>query len=158
MSADAYPDLDDLPGDLYPIRLQGPWQLAPGESTPLETLRLPLDAASLAALPDGPLQLRRRFQKPSNIDRDELVLLVLPPDCTPTLVELNGTALSDRRAIARRELWNLTPRLQASNELRLRFDGASRGHLPALREPVLLGIMPDAGAAWWRSLTVSPLQ
>lgn len=148
-------EFDDLPPDLYPIRLQGPWQLEeapPGAATGETLLRLPLDAAAAAALPAGPIRLARNFQRPTNLDPEELVLLVLPGGCQPAEVELNGGVLPPARRWEGRLVWNLTPELRPSNRLVLRFPAAARGGRGGLGEPILLGIMPDADGSWWESL------
>jgi hypothetical protein len=146
---------ENLPPDLYPIRLQGPWQLEdapPGVPSSEATLRLPLDAAAVAALPPGFLGLTRNFQRPTNLDPEELVLLVLPADCRPIEVELNGRILPSGRRLERRLVWDLTRELRPSNRLVLRFPAAERGGRAGLGEPILLGIMPDADGSWWAGL------
>ncbi len=155
MRPQEWDEFDDLPPDLYPIRLQGPWQLedaavvAPSSPT---SLQLPLDDTALAALPTGPIRLTRNFQRPTNLDPEERVLLVLPDGCVPLAVELNGRVLPPGRRLEGRLVWNLTPELRPSNRLVLQFPAAKSGGRTGLREPILLGIMPDADGSWWAGL------
>lgn len=139
---------DDLPPDLYTIRLQGPWQSAASVGEPPRRIRLPFDDHTGL---DGPAAvLTRTFQRPTNLDRDERVLLILPAGLEPQRVALTGRVLDAPRRLAGRLVWDLTDRLERANQLELAFD---RGDwVDALREPVLLGIMPDADGSWWESL------
>lgn len=149
---------DDLPPDLYLIRLQGPWQLedARAEASASPTpLRLPLAEAARAALPTGSIRLTRTFQRPTHLDPEELVLLVLPVGCVPVEVELNGERLPPGRRLEQRLVWNLTRGLRPSNRLVLRFPEADQGGRSGLGEPILLGIMPDADGSWWASLNAA---
>lgn len=145
---------DEFSPDLYLIRLQGPWSLLRSPGAPLVRLHLPLDddtAASIAAEATGsPVKLLRNFQRPTNLDPEERVLLLLPAGAKPTEVRLGRSAVGAPRELGPCWTWDLTPALQPGNQLQLVFEDDA--WMNALAEPVLLGIMPDADGSWWRRL------
>jgi hypothetical protein len=142
--------IDDLPPDLYPIRLQGPWKWEDHRGGGLATVHLPLTSSQAAGLPDE-ARLLRTFHKPTRLDAAERVLLVLPPGATPVAVQLNQAAVGNARRLGACLAWDLTSHLSApSQRLSLQFAGADWKR--ALAEPVLIGIMPDAGGNWWARL------
>lgn len=153
---DASIDDDELPPDLYLIRLRGPWRATPGgEAVPPQdgwTVRMPLTAPEQGRLQGRPFQLERRFQSPTGLDPEERVLLVLPPGCHPQRVRVNDDSLEPPRSLHARLTWDLTPHLEPSNLLQLEFLAQNRASLSALEHPVLIAIMPDADGSWWSEL------
>jgi hypothetical protein len=153
---------EDLPPDLYAIRLQGPWKFAwldrddLPQSQRAGTIRLPATAGEVAASQTGTLQLTRRFQTPTNLDPEEQVLLLLPRGCRPRVAELNGGLLEFSRQIEGFVAARLTDQLLPSNQLTLRTKiGPGVGEGLDLSEPILLGIMPDADGSWWEELPLA---
>jgi hypothetical protein len=157
---------ESLPPDLYPIRLQGPWQFAwiphpegsqnPGGSSSLlsGTIRLPASSEELIRCRSGTLRLARNFQQPTNLDPEERVLLLLPPGCRPSRARLNEQPMTLSHQIGTRVASDLTALLRPSNELVLEFDVTTDDPPPVtdLSRPILLGIMPDYDGSWWESL------
>ena len=146
-------DLDDsFPPDMYPIRLQGPWRLIDAAYPTPRTVRLPLDSSDLHV--SCQVQLQRNFQRPTNLDREERVLLILPPAVEPTAVRLGEVDIDELRLLGESLVYDLTDHLRPSNLLQLDFNGP--GWLTAFQKPVLLGIMPDADGSWWAGLPIAP--
>jgi hypothetical protein len=142
---------EQFPPDLYPIRLQGPWELvslADPDSKPVR-IRLPFTEEPH---PDGRVRLTRRFQKPTNLDPEERVLLLLPGGVMASCCALNDREVAVERRIGSCEAVDLTPLLQDSNRLAIDVDLDLDDTLTALRSPILLGIMPDADGSWWQGL------
>jgi hypothetical protein len=136
----------DLPPDLYAIRLQGPWQWLNATGGATITVTLPL----AEPLPGESIRLSRNFQRPTNLDREERVLLVMPIGARPQSVYLGTTSVPGPRWIGERAAWDLTQLLKPSNRLVLEFAGGPWRQ--ALRDPVLIGVMPDFDGSWWESL------
>lgn len=104
-------DLDHLawePYDRHWIRLRGPWEVSwlepPLEESELRELpqgrvHLPVDWQSLFGRRNGTARFTRRFQKPTNLDAEERVLITLcEPGCDVRL-ELNEIALAPLDAL-----------------------------------------------------------
>jgi hypothetical protein len=133
---------------MHVIRLLGPWRIVSDVGGSSRTVKLPLDSSQEST--GGRVQLQRRFQRPTNLDPEERVLLMLPPGLRPTAVQLGDVLIATSRRLGNRPVWNLTEVLQRSNLLTLHLDGGEWA--AALQHPVLLGIQPDAGGHWWESL------
>lgn len=148
---------EDLPPDLYAIRLQGPWRYewyAPDDPDAVSksgTMRLPDPAARFEMRTCTSLRLKRRFHRPTNLDADERVMVLLPGGCRPSSVEVNGQEVEFPKIVGDRPAADVTGQLRESNELVLSFAAPSKEILPC-SSPVLLGIMPDVDGWWWNDL------
>ncbi|MCA9056557.1 MAG: hypothetical protein KDA75_22165 [Planctomycetaceae bacterium] len=139
---------------MYCIRLQGPWVMIGPDTAEPRRIRLPLEGAEAQLAgdtpPPAPVRLQRNFQRPTNLDPEERVLLVLPPGAVAAELSVGEQAASDPRWLGDCQTWDLTNLLTRSNVLNLTLVGTEWA--AALREPILLGIMPDADGSWWIGL------
>ena len=78
---------------MHRIHLRGPWQLEPADGSPPVTIRMPLDAETLANL-HGTARLIRRFNRPTNLSPNERVFVVLEGWETAARVSVNGVELA----------------------------------------------------------------
>ncbi|MEZ6055676.1 MAG: hypothetical protein R3C01_03135 [Planctomycetaceae bacterium] len=130
-----------LPPDLYPIRLQGPWDFHPGattvptniSATTLVRVKLPATWETLGLPLDGQVLLSRRFQRPTRMESIDQFLIMVPDGGEVKEAKLNGCTIELSRllqvpatnsngdhAIIYR-VANVTPHLAATNRLEITF-------------------------------------
>jgi hypothetical protein len=147
---------EEFPPDLYVMRLQGPWRLAFVDSlqdcgTPDE-IRLPCALPSSSTGKCALICLSRRFHKPTNLDREEQVILLLPPGYRAQRITCNDADRPDVRRLGDRAAVRINDILQDSNELQLWINADDAASRESFESPVLLGIMPDWDGSWWNAL------
>ncbi|MEZ6065792.1 MAG: hypothetical protein R3B90_08820 [Planctomycetaceae bacterium] len=155
---DSQPDNTDaqLPPDLYPIRLQGPWEIAAADAVGVllshRRIKLPCRLPAEWSAATSRIELRRRFHRPTNLDPEEAVVILLPAGCRPLCIALNNLPCDDQRLLDERVTARVTDLLQPSNELRIEVSPDDAPSLGAFAAPVLLGVMPDVDGTWWDEL------
>lgn len=106
------------------MRLIGPWDYqvlsgqTAGDRPPTGRLRMPTDRTS-AFGPEfvGAVRLRRRFNRPTNLDPHERVWLVIEGVEAGSPAALNGSALGEVGAAGQPVEFDVTGRLAMHNEL-----------------------------------------
>lgn len=123
----------------HKIRLHGPWHYEPlafteltasGESLDLPgsvpsagTMKIPADwSASLGADFRGRVLYKRRFGRPTNLDVNERVDLVIEQLHGFAIVRVNGEDLGEIKIGDSDSRFELTDRLQPNNELQLEIN------------------------------------
>jgi hypothetical protein len=121
------------------IRLRGPWKLewldstaedrtiihagerdsssGKEESGATQAVHLPTKWSAIFSRQSGRVRLTRRFHKPTNLGPDEVVAIVFAALPFQATVSLNGRALIAATRTRERSRFEVTPLLQAGNEL-----------------------------------------
>lgn len=139
---------------IHRIRLQGPWQVLPPRASSLpagdspsdiRTVQLPATWRELFGEVSGIAIFQRRFNRPTNLQADDQVLIRLPERCG--LVRtclLNGNSL--RESAGDPHVFDATPQLQEFNQLELQIEFTLSGEemeVGGLWRPVLLEIVSE---------------
>lgn len=111
----------------HQIRLRGPWTAyGPGAAAPESapaTAHLPADWRTLFGERAGRARFVRRFNRPTNLDADERVWIVLSDVGGPVTLRVNGEPVEPVPAVdPSKSNFDITSRLQPHNELEIEIE------------------------------------
>lgn len=134
------------PRSPHPIRLRGPWTVyGPGPAAPDSapvTAHLPADWRTLFGDRAGRARFVRRFNRPTNLDVDERVYIVLANVGGAVTLRVNGEPVESAPAADRSAcIFDITSRLQPHNELEIEIEFHPLQH-------------PDAPGGVWQPVTI----
>ena len=106
------------------IELRGPWDVEGGDAATSLPSRVQLPATWAEAFGDfsGPVRLRRRFHRPSNLLSTDLIRIVCVAPGQGATVTLNGQALGAFEAHVIESAFEIASVLQQSNQLLLELE------------------------------------
>jgi hypothetical protein len=132
------------------MHLKGPWKFEwlteHSESSVPKTgrVKMPVDWVTAFGMTTGSVRFRRRFHKPTNLDPDETVWIVLDGVGGAGPVSVNGTILGVVHSAEEPQKFDMTPLLQQASELIIELEfhpSAENSNLGGLFAPVAIEIV-----------------